>query len=121
VQQIANYTTEEAIERWNRRADDEKIEEEYKHTPKIGHFDICKVMARRGMDIRMSLLDNVKLLRKVKAGTDITIGFEGNVIAEIAEGKTVGGLLLCNADQYFAVKAELEKLPTESEPVKNSV
>ena len=76
----------------------------------VGHFDICKEMARRGMDIRMSLLENVTNLRYSKhtKGTTISIGIDGNLVADIGlKNKFVGGLLLCDREQYFAVQEEL--------------
>lgn len=76
---------------------------------KVGHFDICKAMSQRGMDIQIAPLENVTNLRKVKAGTQVTIGVAGDMVAAIGlEGNYVGGLLLCNREQYFALKAILE-------------
>jgi hypothetical protein len=83
---------------------------------KVGHFDICKEMAKRGMDIRLSLLENVTNLqyRPRNKGTDVTIGVDGNLVAAIGiDNKFVGGLLLCDRAQYFALKEELE---TEARP-----
>ena len=79
---------------------------------KIGTFDVLKVMCERNMDIRLSTLDNVTELRKVKAGTRITIGFYGDVVSGIALGKFVGGLLLANNEQFQAIKKELESAMT---------
>ena len=77
---------------------------------KIGHFDICKAMAISGQDIRMSGLENVINLRKVKAGTQVTIGVYGDLVEAIGiENKFVGGLLLIDRQQYFAMKKALEK------------
>jgi len=76
---------------------------------KVGHFDICKVMAAENLDIQIAPLENVTNLRKVKAGTQVTIGVGGDVVAAIGlENKYVGGLLLCNREQYFAIKERLE-------------
>lgn len=84
----------------------------------VGHFDICKEMARRNMDIRLSPLDNVSNMRLVnkKRDTEITIGISGDVINPIFRSKFVGGLMLCDKEQYFAVKKELESL--KGEPMK---
>lgn len=81
------------------------------------HFDICKEMARRSLDIRMSLLENVTNLRysKRRKGTDVTIGIDGNLVGEIFNGKFVGGLLICDKEQYFTVKNELEARPAGEE------
>jgi hypothetical protein len=78
---------------------------------KVGHFDILKVMCERNMDIRLSPLDNVTNLQLVHKGkdTNVTIGCQGNVLHGIYTGKFVGGLLLCDKEQYFKIKEELEK------------
>lgn len=78
---------------------------------KVGTFDVLKVMCERNMDIRLSTLENVTNLRKVKRGTQITIGFYGDVVAAIANGKFVGGLLLADNEQFRAVQEELEEIP----------
>ena len=75
---------------------------------KVGTFDVLKVMCARNMDIRLSTLDNIIELRKVKAGTNITIGFYGDVVGAIANGNFVGGMLLANSEQFQSVKKELE-------------
>jgi hypothetical protein len=77
---------------------------------KAGHFDICREMAKRGLDIRMSLLENVTNLRysKRNKGTTVSIGIDGNVVGSIFNNEFVGGLLLCNKEQYFAIQKELE-------------
>lgn len=76
---------------------------------KIGHFDICKAMALGNMNIVMAPLDNVTDIRKVKAGTNVTIGIAGDYVAAIGlQNKYVGGLLLCDREQYFSTKAQLE-------------
>jgi hypothetical protein len=79
----------------------------------IGHFDICKEMARRNKDIRVSLLENVTNLSYSKRtrGTTVSIGVHGNLVAAIGiEQKFIGGLLLCDKEQYMQIKAELESL-----------
>jgi hypothetical protein len=78
----------------------------------VGHFDICKEMAKRGMDIRLSTLENVTNLSysgRTKS-TTISIGIYGNLVGAIFSGKFVGGLLLCDQKQYFALKRELDGL-----------
>jgi hypothetical protein len=75
---------------------------------KVGTFDVLKVMCERNMDIRLSTLDNVIQLRKVKKGTNITIGFHGDVVSAIALGKMIGGMLLVDNEQFKTVKKELE-------------
>jgi hypothetical protein len=77
---------------------------------KPGHFDVCKVMSERNLDIRLAPLDNITNMKTAHKGmdTDITIGFPGNIISSVLNGKFVGGLLLCDAEQYKQIKAELE-------------
>lgn len=77
---------------------------------KVGHFDILKVMCERNLDIRLSPLDNVTDMQLTHKGKDtrITIGFYGNVLMGIYSGKFIGGMLLCDKDQYFKIKEELE-------------
>ena len=84
----------------------------------VGHFDICKEMAKRGMDIRMSLLENVTNLRysNRNKGTTVSIGVDGKVVTPIFQGKFVGGLLLCDKEQYFSVKRELEETRQKENP-----
>lgn len=76
------------------------------HTP--GTFDILKVMCERNLDVRLSTLDNVSEMRKVKGGTKVSIGITGDVIKDVYFGKLVGGLLLANKEQFKQVKKELE-------------
>jgi len=77
---------------------------------KIGWFDICKLMARRGLDIRLSTVDNITAMKTTQKGqnTAITIGITGNVISQIYDGELIGGLLLCNREQFEAIQKELE-------------
>ena len=77
--------------------------------PKANNFDVLRVMGERNLDIRLASLDNITNLKKVRAGTQITIGVEGDVVAAIAlDRKFVGGLILADKDQFAQVKAELE-------------
>jgi hypothetical protein len=76
----------------------------------VGHFDILKRMSEENLDIRLAPLENVTYLRKVKAGTQVTIGVAGNVVHAIGvEGKFVGGLILADKEQYFETKKRMEK------------
>lgn len=75
---------------------------------KVGLFDVLKAMSERNLDVRLSPLDNVTHLRKVGAGTNVTIAFAGDVVGPIAEGKLVGGLLLADLSQFEDVRKELE-------------
>jgi len=76
--------------------------------PKIGTFDVLKVMCERNLDIRLSTLNNISDMRKVKAGTKVTIGVAGDVLNPIWRGELVGGFLLADKKQFEDIKRELE-------------
>ena len=78
----------------------------------MNNFDILKEMSNRNMDIRMAPLDNITNLQKTRAGTQVTIGVAGYVVAAIGiEGRFVGGLILADRKQFEQVKTELGMLP----------
>lgn len=64
------------------------------------HFDICKLMCERDLDIQMAPMSNISHLQKIKAGTKVTIGIAGDMVGAIAKGDYCGGLILCNTEQY---------------------
>lgn len=74
---------------------------------KISSFEVMKVMCERDMDIRIAPLDNVINLKKVKAGTNVTIGVGGDVVGSIFAGDFVGGLILANKNQFREIEKEL--------------
>jgi len=66
-------------------------------------------MGEANKDIRLAPLSNITNLRKTKAGTLITIGVEGDVVAAIGlDGRFVGGLILADKVQFDETKRELE-------------
>lgn len=77
---------------------------------KIGHFAICQAIAEAHGDIRFSdINENLVSVRKVKAGTQVTIGVAGDLVAALGiTNKFVGGLLLIDRQEYFATKKRLE-------------
>lgn len=80
--------------------------------PDISNFDVLKEMGKRNMDIRLSPLDNITRLQRTNAGTQVTIGVAGDVVAALGfDHKFVGGLLLADRDQFESVKAEMEGKP----------
>jgi hypothetical protein len=81
----------------------------------INNFDVLKEMGKRNLDIRLTPLGNIGNMRKVKAGTDVTIGVAGDVIAELLSEKFVGGLIMADKVQFDQVKAEMEKAETDGE------
>ena len=78
------------------------------------NFDVMKAMAQQSKDIRIAPIGNIISARKVKAGTQITIGFGADVVGGLATGQYVGGLILCDKDQFDETKAALRKA-TEGE------
>jgi ethanolamine transporter EutH len=76
---------------------------------KVSMFEVMKRMSDENKDIRLSTVDNITELRKVKAGTKVTIGVAGDVVSAVALGKLVGGLILVDKEQFFATKEEMEK------------
>ena len=96
---------------------DQKREGMARPTPREAKtFDVLSEMCDRNLDIRLSPLENVVHLRKVKAGTQVTIGVSGDVVGPIATGKLVGFLLLYDAEQYKAAKTALQAPPPPAEP-----
>lgn len=77
-------------------------------TARVNNFDVLKQMATDNLDIRMSPGGNIINMKKVKAGTEITIGVEGNVVTPILVGDLVGCMLLYNKKQFDEIKAKLE-------------
>jgi hypothetical protein len=77
----------------------------------VSSFDVLKLMCERNMKIQLAPLENVTYLRKVKAGTQVTIGVGGDVIGSIYAGKFVGGLILADKEQFREIEKELEAKP----------
>jgi len=80
--------------------------------PKVSPFDIMREMSSRNLDIRFSHLNNVTNLQRTKGGdTLVTIGVAGDIVAALGvRGQFVGGLIICDKDEYHRVEAELVKL-----------
>lgn len=75
----------------------------------VNNFDVLKRMGEKGLDIRLAPLGNITNLRKVKAGTQVTMGIEGNLVAALGiDNKFVGGLILADREQFDRVKMEIE-------------
>jgi hypothetical protein len=75
----------------------------------MNNFDVMKEMAKRNGKIMLSPLNNITNVRKVKAGTQITIGVAGDVVGKIALGEMVGGLILCDKAEFDAIKIEMDR------------
>jgi len=78
----------------------------------VNNFDVMKEMAKRNGNIRLAPLTNITRARYIEKhkGTEITIGFPGNVVAEVLLGNSCGGLIVCGKEEFERVKAELEDL-----------
>jgi hypothetical protein len=75
----------------------------------VNSFDVLKRMSERSLDVRLAPLGNITNLKKVKAGTQVTIGVAGDLVAALGlENKFVGGLILADKEQFDKLKAEME-------------
>ena len=76
----------------------------------VNNFDVLKEMGVRDMKVGLSPLDNIVNLKKVKHGTQVTIGVAGDLVAALGiEHKFVGGLILADKDEFNALKSEMQK------------
>lgn len=77
---------------------------------KVNNFDVLKEMGNRDGNISMAPLSNIIRVRKVKAGTQITIGVAGNdVVGRIARGELYGGFIMADKAEFDQVKKEMEE------------
>jgi hypothetical protein len=74
----------------------------------VNNFDVLKEMGNRNLDIKAAPLSNISSARKVKAGTQITIGFGGDIVADIERGKFNGALILADRKEFEQVAEEME-------------
>ena len=76
----------------------------------VNSFDVMKEMCRRNGKIQLAPLPNVEHANysKKAKGTRVTIGVAGNVVTGILLGNYVGGLILCDKDEFNRIKAEME-------------
>ncbi len=80
-----------------------------KKTAKVTFFQVAEELSTRNSPaIKLAPLDNVRNMRKVKAGTNVEIGVGFDCISGILDGRFTGGLLLCDTAEYLKVKAEME-------------
>jgi hypothetical protein len=78
---------------------------------KISNFDVLKRMCEKNMDIRLATSENLVRMTVCHYGRDtqITIGVQGNVIADICDHRLHCCLLLWDKQQYAEAKAELQR------------
>lgn len=76
----------------------------------VNNFDVLKEMGVRDMKVAVSPLHNIVNLKKVKQGTQVTIGVAGDLVAALGiEHKFVGGLILADKDEFDTIKSEMQK------------
>lgn len=77
---------------------------------KINNFDVLKRMGETcGEKLQIAPLDNIINLRKVRGGTQVTIGVAGDVVAALGiEHRFVGGLILADKETFDALKARMQ-------------
>jgi hypothetical protein len=86
--------------------------------PKANSFDVFKIMcASDNKKLQLSPLGNILGAKKVKAGTQVTIGVSGNVVTGITFGQYVGGLILCDKDEFERIAKMLEEGKSAEEVV----
>ena len=77
--------------------------------PKINAFHVfCRMIDTNDQALKLAPLGNILGAKKVKAGTKVTIGVEGDIIAGILNGEYVGGLILCDKQRFDQTKRQLE-------------
>lgn len=72
------------------------------------NWAILREMSLRDMNIGLAPLGNVVQVQLTKAGTQVTIGWPGDIVAKLARGEFLGGLILADAEQYAQIRKELE-------------
>jgi hypothetical protein len=72
----------------------------------FSNFDVLKAMSLRNQDIRIGT--DLLTIKKVKAGSQITIGIAGDVVAPLFVGRLRACLVIFDVEQFDAIKAELQ-------------
>jgi hypothetical protein len=72
----------------------------------INNFDVLKRMCADNLDIGMAT--EMLNMRKVNAGTQVTIGVPGDFIGKLFSGQVIACLLLYDKDQFNELKAKME-------------
>jgi len=79
----------------------------------INNFDVLKQMSKQGMDIRMGT--DLLNMKAVKAGSQITMGIAGNVLAALMFGELNACLILFNRKQFDETKSEMSQESSSTE------
>lgn len=72
----------------------------------VNNFDVLKRMAQENKDIRMGT--DLLNMKAVKAGSQITMGIAGNVLAALMLGELKACLILFSKKQFDELKAQME-------------
>jgi hypothetical protein len=72
----------------------------------VNNFDVLKRMAAEDKDIRMGT--DILNMKAVKAGSQITMGIGGNVLAQLMFGELNACLILYNKKQFIDTLAQME-------------
>jgi hypothetical protein len=76
----------------------------------VNSFDVfSRLVELDDKALVMAPLYNIVNLKKVKAGTNVTIGVAGDKVASIYNGCYVGGLILCEVERFRELKAAMEQ------------
>jgi len=73
----------------------------------INSFDVLKRMAKENKDIRMGT--DLVNMKAVKAGSQITMGIAGNVLAALMFGELNACLILYNKKQFIETTAKMSQ------------
>jgi hypothetical protein len=71
----------------------------------VNNFDVLKRMASENKDIRVGT--DVLNMKAVKAGSQVTMGIAGNVLAPIMYGELCACLIIYDKKQFNQVKADM--------------
>ena len=69
----------------------------------ISNFDVLKAMTK----IQLAPLGNITNMKKVKAGTQVTIGVGGDVIFGLMNDAYVGGLILADKKEFDEIREKM--------------
>jgi hypothetical protein len=74
----------------------------------VGAMDVfLRMVERDDKAFKLAPMSNIIGARKVKLGTQVTIGVGDDICLQIAEGSLVGGFIFCDRKRFEEVKAEL--------------
>jgi hypothetical protein len=77
---------------------------------RVNAFDVLKALGQANCNVGLSsIADNLVSARYyAKRGTQITIGWQGNVVSQLVNGRMVGGLVLADKDEFAQMEARLQ-------------